>query len=68
MQTSQQINEGSADPAAMLKIIQRCSHCEEEVNKGNKYCKDCTLVANRNAMCAANKELIPNWKCQTCGI
>ena len=30
-----------------LKIKQICGYCEEEVNKGQKYCADCSTQAKR---------------------
>jgi len=68
MQTMQQVNEASADPYKVMKIIQRCSHCGEETGKGNKFCKNCTLVANRREMCEENKKIMPNYQCKMCGI
>lgn len=65
MSFSQQ-NENSADPAAMLKVIQLCSHCGDVTNKGNKYCTECVTVGKRREMCEENKKLNPKHKCKTC--
>ena len=68
MQTFQQINEASADSAAMLKVINKCTHCGGETNKGNKYCNDCTYEKNRQEMCKENKKLMEKWSCKICGV
>lgn len=66
MPTAQQENENSADSSAFLKIIQRCMHCGEETNKGNKFCNDCTYAKNRREMCEENKKLNPKYICKMC--
>lgn len=63
MLTFQQTNENSADSAAMLKVIQHCTHCGEETNKGNKFCKNCTTAAARKEMCDENKIIVPSYFC-----
>jgi len=68
MQTFQQANENSADSAAMLKTIQKCSHCGDETNKGNKYCRNCIASSSRREMCEENKALIKSYVCTDCGI
>lgn len=66
MQTFQQVNESSADSAAMLRIIFKCTHCGEDTNKGNKFCNHCTYAKGRKEMCEENKKIMPNWKCKLC--
>lgn len=68
MLTARQANESSADNAAMLPIIQKCTHCGEGCNKGNKYCNECTYIAKRREMCAFNKTLMPNYICTSCQV
>lgn len=68
MATAQQENENSADSARMLKIIQICSHCGIETNRGNKFCNECTYAKHRQEMCTENKQINPNWSCKLCGI
>lgn len=61
-------NEASADNAAKLKTLQKCTHCGESTNTGNKYCLDCTIASKRREMCEENKKIVPNYKCRICQI
>jgi len=45
-----------------------CSHCGENCNYGNKFCKECLRATTRHEMCAENKKLMPDWKCKMCGV
>lgn len=62
------LGQNSADDTAMMKIIQRCTHCGEETGRGNKFCKNCGLKSARVEMCTENKKVNPNYKCASCGI
>ncbi len=61
-------NEQSADPAAMLPIIQRCTHCGEITTKDAKYCKDCRTAEARRDTCNANKITLPSYVCIDCKV
>jgi len=62
------LGENSADDSAMQKIIQKCTHCGDDTNKGNKFCKNCTRAEERRDMCRENKEINSEWKCKTCKV
>lgn len=62
------LGENSADDSAFLKVIQKCMHCGEDTNKGNKYCTNCTKADDRRSMCKENQIINPNWHCRTCKI
>lgn len=69
MQTFQQVNEASADNAAMLSKIYRCTHCGEEIGKLMRmYCNDCTYAKIRKEMCEENRKLNSNYRCISCGV
>lgn len=68
MQTARQVNEASADPYAMIKIIQKCTHCGDETTKDAQYCPSCRTASGRLEMCNENKEKIKSYVCVKCGI
>jgi len=51
-----------------MPIIQKCIHCSEICGLGAKYCKFCTRAEMRKEMCKENKEIMPNWKCDSCKV
>ena len=61
-------NEASADNAAKLKTLQKCSHCGCDTNVGNKFCNECTYIKARKEMCEENKKLNSKYVCGMCEI
>ena len=59
-------NEASADNAAKLKTLQKCTHCGDDTNVGNKFCNECTYIKGRKEMCAENKKLNLKYTCAMC--
>ena len=66
--TFQSENEASADNAAKLKTLQKCTHCGDDTNVGNKFCNFCTYSKGRKEMCEENKRIMPKYTCKMCEI
>lgn len=49
------------------KIIKRCYHCGEEINKTQSLCQFCNLKEKRIEMHEENKKVFGiNWVCEIC--